>query len=184
MNLGREAAAIVVRFRTTATNTNMRELTVFASEIADVALKPVADFFYMVLLVEIIPKIDWELHEILEVLYSSRRRKAFSLHFLVLTAPSSIFRPLGARSRCRESKHRRTSGRRGLFLRTCARDLERALSQIGKTFLQRLKLGGRIGNRDKLEPMLHTMFGIAKSGPEGCLNTVLLFLAKTKRFLE
>ena len=67
MNLGREASAIVVRLRATATNTNMRELASVSSEMAAVALKPVANFFFMVFLVEIPPNIDRELHEILEV---------------------------------------------------------------------------------------------------------------------
>ena len=58
MNLGREASAIVEKLRATATNTNMREERAgLASEMAAVALKPVATFFFMVLLVDILPKI-------------------------------------------------------------------------------------------------------------------------------
>ena len=188
MNLGLEASAIVVRLPATATNTNTRELAGLASEMAAVALKPIAFFFFMVLLVEILPEIDWELHEILEVLRPSWRRRTFSFPFLALAVPSSSFRPLGARSRSRESKHGRTSAKRRLFLSTSARRSGAGLFQIGNTFLQRLQLGATrrrrsIGDRNELEPMLHTMFCIAKSGPEGCLNTVLLLLAKTKKLL-
>ena len=49
----------------------MRELALLGSEIASVASKPVADFFVMELLVKILSKIDWELHEIPEVLLLS-----------------------------------------------------------------------------------------------------------------
>ena len=45
MNLRSKASAIVVRFRATATNTNMRELALLGSEIASVALKPETDLF-------------------------------------------------------------------------------------------------------------------------------------------
>ena len=122
MNLGREASALVVRFRTTATNTNMRELALLGSEIADLALKPKANFFLVVRFVEILLKIDRELHEILEVLRSRRRRRAFPLPFPALTLSS--FRPLRAKSRSRKRKHRRTSTKRGLFLPLLRGDLE------------------------------------------------------------
>ena len=137
MNLGRKASAIVVRLRATATNTNMRKLASLSSEMAAVALKPVATFFFMVFLVEILPKIDREFHEILEVLRSSWRGRSFAFLFLAFTIPFSSFGRLGARSWSRESKHSRTCTKRSLFLFS-ARRSGASFFQIGNTFLQRL----------------------------------------------
>ena len=135
MNLGLEASAIVVRLRATATNTNMRELALLCREIAGVALKPVADFFLMVLLVEVLPEVDGELHDILEVLHTSWKRRTFTLPFVAsAVSSSSHFLPLGARSRSRKSKRSRTSAKRGLFFFS-ARRSGAGLLQIGITFL-------------------------------------------------
>ena len=67
MNIGCKASAVIVRFRATATNANMRELELLGREIASVALKPEADFFLVKLLVQVLPEINRELHEVLEV---------------------------------------------------------------------------------------------------------------------
>ena len=112
MDLGLEASAIVVRFGATATSANMREFALLGREIARDALKPEADLFIVKLLVEILPEINGELHEILEVFLTTWSRGAFSLPFLALAVPSASFHPLRARGRSRKSKHRRTSTRR------------------------------------------------------------------------
>ena len=131
MNLGLEASAIVVRLRATATNKNVRELALLGSEIADLALKPVAEFFLVELLVEILPTIDWELHERLEVFRTTLSRRAFSLPVVASTVSSSSHsRPLVTRSRSRKSKHRRTS------TKSSARRSGAGLLSIGNTFLQ------------------------------------------------
>ena len=103
-----------------------------------VAFKTAANFFLvMVFLVEILPKIDWELHVILEVLRSSWRGRAFAFPFLAFTVvlfPSFEGEALGAARASIEAP----APREACFCELLRGDLERAFLQIGNTFLQRL----------------------------------------------
>ena len=133
MNLGLEASAIVVRLRATATNTNMRELALLFREIAGVALKPVADFFHMELFMEVLPKIEWELHERLEVF-----RASLTLPFVAsAVSSSSRFLPLGRGAGAGRASIAGPAPREACFPFS-ARRSGAGLLQIGNTFLQRL----------------------------------------------
>ena len=67
MDFRSEASAVVVRLRTAAPHTHVRELA-FISAIASVLLELEADLVLVELLVEISTKLEREFHEIIEIL--------------------------------------------------------------------------------------------------------------------
>ena len=113
MDFRGEAFAVVVRLRTAARHTHMRELA-FIGACAAILLELVANLVLVELLMEICTKLEREFHNIVEVLggltLSCVTSEATS--FPALTS----FRSLCRSRRSRKSKHLRTGGGCQLFL--------------------------------------------------------------------
>ena len=70
MDFRSETSAVVVRLRTTASDTHMREFAFVVRKLASMLLELVADLVFMELLMKVRPKLQREFHKIIEILGS------------------------------------------------------------------------------------------------------------------
>ena len=70
MDLRSETSAVIIRLRTTASDTHVREFAFVVREFAGTLLELVADLVLMKFFVKVRPKLQREFHKIIEILGS------------------------------------------------------------------------------------------------------------------